>query len=136
MTGKYDERPGAGRADATDDAADDRERQERKAEGMKKGGMVPLHKQVWGSRGGMWSWDGGANGRTWIDWMWVSEGMQEGGIQQVGVTVSTTPGSDHRAYVVDLDTEVVMGGSQHNGGGGTGVEGRPKEDKVVGWAQG
>ena len=36
--------------------------------------------------------------------------MQEGGIQQVGVTVSTTPGSDHRAYVVDLDTEVVMGG--------------------------
>ena len=48
--------------------------------------------------------------------MWVSQDMWERGVVQVGITNEATPGSDHRGYVVDIDTAQVMGGMQIMGG--------------------
>jgi hypothetical protein len=76
---------------------------------MERAGMVPLHKQVWGSKGGMWSWENTSGSKSWIDWLYVSEGMVKG-IQQMGVTKDVVPGSDHRGYLLDINTEVLLGG--------------------------
>ena len=58
--------------------------------------------------------------------------MWERGVVQVGITNEAIPGSDHRGYVVDIDTAQVMGGMQIMGGlGASGWRAGDRKSRIL-----
>jgi len=73
------------------------------------GGLVNLSKDVWGGKGGMWSYESGDR-RSWIDWVCVSKSVvAAGGVTGLWMIDKAVTCSDHRSMMIDLDHEVVLG---------------------------